>query len=704
VLPALVIGLREGLETVVILGAIVVFLRVQGRADLLPRIWRATGLALAICVAIGLLIRYVEVNLAWRQQEQFETIVGLAAVATVTYMVVWMRRFPKDLRRESNEAASSALARDSGRGLVLLAFFGVLREGFEVTVFVEATIGLTGRSAWLSTGGALLGVLLALGIGIGIVKGSRNVDVRRFFRATAVVLVLSAAGIAMTTVQTANAAGWVTFGQRPQFDLSWLAPPGSLLSSFTTGMFGLQPYPVLLEVIVWGAYFVSMMTVVLWPKRALVGDHEASAAPVRPARRRGRGWVVVSVLILALGAALAVFAAGRPGVGAPSPSARKPVGRPAKILFATLYGVSCAGPADCMAVGDFLPTDKDAAGGDPDGDGKATHTLVESFDGTAWRRVPSPDAGRGGDELTGISCPTAVRCVAVGYYRLRPFPVYATVAPPDYPLIESYAGGRWREVSGPLVPPNSELAGVSCPSTLDCVAVGYTTSPRNTNQTILVERFNGETWKLEQLPSGARTTSELSSVSCPSASSCWAVGESAPISDPADTHPIAERMGLGGRWVAGALPAYGSGAGVLYNVQCAAVADCVAVGNAVVGRTTAGALVLSLEGSTWHLDHDALRQHGDVSLTALACAASDYCLAGGIALDTATRVLVRVGANRWAPALTPAGTDNIDAIACTTAGSCVVVGSTTVNTFGNTRALTASLSGRAWIPETNPTP
>ena len=228
-------------------------------------------MAALICAAVGFVLRLVEVSLPWRQQEQFETIVGLAAIVTVTYMIVWMRRFPKDLRRDSNSAAAAALARDSGKALVVLAFFAVLREGFEISVFVIATIGLTGHSAWLATGGAILGVVVAVAVGVGVVRGTTHLDVAKFFRLTALILVLSAAGIAMTTVHSANAAGWITFGQTPQFDLAWLAPPGSVLSSFTTGMLGLQPYPVLIEVVAWLVYFVPMVAVVLWPKRSKVG-------------------------------------------------------------------------------------------------------------------------------------------------------------------------------------------------------------------------------------------------------------------------------------------------------------------------------------------------------------------------------------------------------------------------------------------------
>ena len=510
-LPAFVIGLREGLETVVIVGAITVFVRAQGHSHLLPRIWRAVAVAAAICIAVGFVLRLVEVSLPWRQQEQFETLVGLAALLTVTYMVVWMRRFPKDLHRDTSTTAAAALARGSGRALVVLAFFAVLREGFEIAVFVVATISLTGRSAWLATGGAFLGVVVALAIGVGVVRGTTHLDVARFFRVTAFILVLTAAGIAMTMVHTANAAGWITFGQTPQIDLSWLAPPGSVLSSFTTGVLGIQPYPALIEMVAWVAYFVPMMAVVLWPKRPMLslapaqaGSGATASEPPScgtPSRRRpvlSAGWLLTGGTVLALVVGLLAYWA-RPSTA--TLVRTKAVAAKAKDLFATLDGVTCLTVTYCIAVGDFLPVDKDAAGGDPDGDGQATHTLVESSDARQWRPLPSPDEGHGGAELSSVSCPTKGDCVAVGFYRKAPFGLQATNAPPSYPLIEAYDGHTWRVVASPGVAPNSVLVSVSCPTSSSCTAVGYTTTSigPNPSESFFVENFDGQSWAVVPL-------------------------------------------------------------------------------------------------------------------------------------------------------------------------------------------------------------
>jgi high-affinity iron transporter len=266
VLPAFVIGLREGLETVVILGAIAVFLGHHDRRHQLRSVWLASAAAAALCLVIAVTLRLVEVSLSTMAEDRFEAIVGAVAVGTVTYMVIWMRRFPKDLMRDSTATAARQLAGGSGRALAAVAFFAVLREGFEVSVFVLALIGAKTSNPLSGTLGAVAGVLVAVIVGIGVVRGGLHLNVARFFRVTAVVLVLSAAGLAMTALHAANAAGWLVFAQTPQFDWSGLAPPGSVLSSVTTGMFGIQPYPVLIDVVVWLAYLIPMLLVVVLPR------------------------------------------------------------------------------------------------------------------------------------------------------------------------------------------------------------------------------------------------------------------------------------------------------------------------------------------------------------------------------------------------------------------------------------------------------
>jgi high-affinity iron transporter len=265
VLPTFVIGLREGLEAALIVGIVAAFLGQQGRRDALRLVWLGTAVAVAICLAVGVALEVVSSDLPQRGQERLETVVGAIAVVMVSYMILWMSRHAPDLRGDLESAAASALASGSARALVTMAFLAVLREGFETVVFLLAAFRASGHQA--SSGfGAGLGILVAVGLGYGIYRGGVRLNLGRFFTLTGIVLVVIAAGLALTAVHTANEGGWINFGQRQLFDLSWLVRPGTVLSSLVTGVLGIQPYPVRVEGAAWALYLFPMLAFVAWPR------------------------------------------------------------------------------------------------------------------------------------------------------------------------------------------------------------------------------------------------------------------------------------------------------------------------------------------------------------------------------------------------------------------------------------------------------
>ncbi|HEX5495557.1 MAG TPA: iron uptake transporter permease EfeU [Mycobacteriales bacterium] len=277
-LATFVIGLREGLEAALIVGIVAAFLRQRGRGDALRMVWVGVGTAVAICLAIGVSLDVLARNLPTRAQEGLETVVGLVAVAMVTYMILWMRTHSVGLKRELEGAAGSALASGSAWALVLMAFLAVMREGFETAVFLLAAFQAS--SAPASAGaGALLGILVAVGVGYGIYRGGVRLNLARFFRATGLVLVLVAAGLVMTALHTGHEAGWINAGQTSVLDLSWLVRPGSVQASLLTGVLGWRAHPTAIEVAGWLVYGVPMVLAVALPRRA----RPAAARTVPPA-------------------------------------------------------------------------------------------------------------------------------------------------------------------------------------------------------------------------------------------------------------------------------------------------------------------------------------------------------------------------------------------------------------------------------------
>ncbi|HXJ66415.1 MAG TPA: hypothetical protein VNN79_21860 [Actinomycetota bacterium] len=175
-----------------------------------------------------------------------------------------------------------------------------------------------------------------------------------------------------------------------------------------------------------------------------------------------------------------------------------------------LKDVACTSASSCVAVGHFSD----------DSLFLGTAPLIQRWNGTEWAPDRSANAGNSTDtELAAVDCPSATACVAVGYRRL-PGGRYGSFA-------ESWDGTGWKVLPtrDPAGSPDTELAGVACPTPGTCLAVG--TAVQRGTVAAFAESWDETRWTIESppVPSGS-TASALSSVACPGSTpqACRAVG------------------------------------------------------------------------------------------------------------------------------------------------------------------------------------
>ncbi|MER7560307.1 iron uptake transporter permease EfeU [Nocardioides sp. NPDC126508] len=267
-LPTFVIGLREGLEAALIVSIIATFLRRNGAP--LRGLWVGVGAGIGLSIAVGVALRLLEQALPQRQQEMLECVIGVIAIVFVTGMIRWMHTHARSLKGELEKAAAAALGAGTLTAMAVMGFLAVLREGFETSVFLLATIQ-NATSAPAAIVGALLGLAIAIGLGWGIYAGGLRLNLKMFFQVTGVFLVFVAAGLVMFALRTGHEAGWVTVGQGRTVDLSWLIPNGSVRSAVITGILGVPADPRVIEVLGWLAYLVPMLAMLVLPARLRPG-------------------------------------------------------------------------------------------------------------------------------------------------------------------------------------------------------------------------------------------------------------------------------------------------------------------------------------------------------------------------------------------------------------------------------------------------
>lgn len=276
-LPTFVIGLREGVEASLIIGIIAAFLRQRGASHQLRWVWAGVLAAVALCIGAGVLLQILDQNLPQRQQEGLETIIAVVAVVMVTSMIVWMSRHARSIKGELETRADAAIS-GSVWAMVAMAFLAVLREGLETAVFLlSAFQASTDRGA--ASAGAVLGLIVAIGIGYALYRGGVKINLAKFFKATGLVLVVVAAGLVAFAMHTGHEAGWIRFGQMQVVDMRWLVRPGSVQAALFTGVLGIQPRPALIEVVAWLAYLIPVSAFVLRTSRRKPASVAARVTP-----------------------------------------------------------------------------------------------------------------------------------------------------------------------------------------------------------------------------------------------------------------------------------------------------------------------------------------------------------------------------------------------------------------------------------------
>jgi hypothetical protein len=142
-------------------------------------------------------------------------------------------------------------------------------------------------------------------------------------------------------------------------------------------------------------------------------------------------------------------------------------------------------------------------------------TLIERWNGKAWKFVNSLNLGASGD-LYGVTATSATSAWAVGYADTE-----STLST----LILRWNGKSWTRVPSPTPgPEGSFLYGVSASSPTSAWAVGYS-AVYSEGWKSLIEHWNGKTWK--QVPSPnpfCSTCDSLIGVTGQPAGHAWAVG------------------------------------------------------------------------------------------------------------------------------------------------------------------------------------
>jgi high-affinity iron transporter len=205
---AFTILVREGLEAILIVIAMITFLIKAERRDVLPYVHGGWAAALAAGAATWVAATWM-INISGASRELTEGFGSLFAALVLLWVGIWMhgKSNAESWQRYIREKLTHALNRRSAWFLFLLAFVVVYREVFE-TILFYAAIWSQGNGAWVLAGAGAAVAVLAV-VGIVMMRYSKQLPIGKFFAYSALLIAVLAVVLIGKGVSALQEAGYL---------------------------------------------------------------------------------------------------------------------------------------------------------------------------------------------------------------------------------------------------------------------------------------------------------------------------------------------------------------------------------------------------------------------------------------------------------------------------------------------------------------
>jgi high-affinity iron transporter len=207
-LQAFLITFREALEAILIVGVIITYLKFIDQTKWNKYVWVGVILALLTSYGVALAFQVVFTGFgAMANQVYLKVGIMIISTALLTHMIMFMNQQRKQMSKELQSKVAMIISTGGALNMIVHSYLVVVR--------------------W----GALLGVVLALIIGLAFFRGARKIKLANFFKISSIFLVLIAAGLfvqAVGILQDLKIIGSVYTtpgGQIGQvYNIDWLMP------------------------------------------------------------------------------------------------------------------------------------------------------------------------------------------------------------------------------------------------------------------------------------------------------------------------------------------------------------------------------------------------------------------------------------------------------------------------------------------------
>jgi high-affinity iron transporter len=254
---------REGLESALIIGAILTYLEASRNNRFKKHVYYGIVIAVAATAVTWFIAQFI-IEISGASRELIEAIAGVSAVAVLFWVSFWILNKVETKKWIEFVKAKVWKATTTGSVMVfvMLSFFTVYREGFETVLFYQAMLSFAKYMEWYVAAGLVAGLAVIIGVTMVVRKLGKKLPLRVLFGLTMGIGAYMSIAFMGNAVREFQEVGYIStthlIGTVPRLDIN--------LASMT----GIHPTleTIVAQLVLLAVYLVgSLYVLVLQPRR-----------------------------------------------------------------------------------------------------------------------------------------------------------------------------------------------------------------------------------------------------------------------------------------------------------------------------------------------------------------------------------------------------------------------------------------------------
>jgi high-affinity iron transporter len=216
---------REGLESALIIGAILTYLEASRNNKFKKHVYYGILVAIAATAATWSIAQYI-IEISGASREIIEAVAGISAVAILFWVSFWVLNKIETKKWIEFVKAKVWKATTTGSVIVfiMLSFFTVYREGFETVLFYQAMLSFAKYMEWYVIAGFISGLAIIIGIVFVIRRLGKKLPLRILFGLTMAVGAYMSIAFLGNAIRSLQEIGYISttslIGIVPRFDIN----------------------------------------------------------------------------------------------------------------------------------------------------------------------------------------------------------------------------------------------------------------------------------------------------------------------------------------------------------------------------------------------------------------------------------------------------------------------------------------------------